>query len=522
MKLDVRADQARRGRGAPAAGWWPAALAIGVGVTLLIGLILRFWTRSDLWLDEALTVNVAKAPLRQLPRLLRHDGAPPLYYALLHGWMRVFGDSDAAVRALSGLLAVAALPLMWIATRRAAGRGVEWIGVALLASSPFAVRYATEARMYSLVIVLVLVGYLVLSRALERDRPTIADVVGLAIVSGLLLLTHYWSLYLLLAVGAVVARNAVFGDAARRPAFRRVLAGLGASGLLFLPWVPSFVYQLQHTGTPWADPASFAAMVNAVSEFAGGRSSTGRALGLTFFALAGVGLLGAAIDGHRIELDLRTRPRARGFAIATAATLALAISVGLVSGSAFAARYTAVVFPLFLLLVVLGTTALADARVRAAVVAAAVVFGLVTATSNVTTNRTQAGAVARAIRADLRPGDVVAYCPDQLGPATSRLLPAAVDQITFPRRTGPQLVDWVDYGDVNRAADPDAFAAYVDQRAGDHAVWMVWAFNYHTFDAKCERINEVLGVMRPGSRQLVKLDNDRFFEHADLIRYPER
>src|SRR5207302_6682646 len=139
-------------------------------------------------------------------------------------------------------------------------------------------------------------------------------------------------------------------------------------------------YQLRHTGTPWAQPATFAAMVNAVSEFAGGKSSSGRALALTFFALTGVGLFGAAVDQWRIELDLRTRPRARGLTLAGMGTLAIAITVGLITGSAFAARYAAVVFPLFLLLVTLGTIALADERMRAVVVAAAVGFGLITAT----------------------------------------------------------------------------------------------------------------------------------------------
>ena len=51
---------------------------------------------------------------------------------------------------------------------------------------------------------------------------------------------------------------------------------------------------------------------------------------------------------------------------------------------------------------------------------------------------------------------------------------------------------------------------------------MAWSFNYRTFDAKCERINQVLGGLRPGGRELVKLDNDKFYEHIDLIRYPER
>ena len=40
----------------------------GVGLVVAAGLILRFWTRSGLWLDEALTVDIARLPLSQIPK----------------------------------------------------------------------------------------------------------------------------------------------------------------------------------------------------------------------------------------------------------------------------------------------------------------------------------------------------------------------------------------------------------------------------------------------------------------------
>ena len=66
-----------------------------IGIVVAIAVVMRFATTAHLWLDEALTVNIAGLPLRKLPTALRHDGSPPLYYAMLHEWMRVFGTSDA-------------------------------------------------------------------------------------------------------------------------------------------------------------------------------------------------------------------------------------------------------------------------------------------------------------------------------------------------------------------------------------------------------------------------------------------
>src|SRR5713101_2100352 len=92
-------------------------IALGA-LVVVAGVVLRFVTRSDLWLDEALTVNISRLPLSDLHEALRHDGAPPLFYLLLHGWISVFGDSDVAVRALAGVFSVATLPVIWFAGRR--------------------------------------------------------------------------------------------------------------------------------------------------------------------------------------------------------------------------------------------------------------------------------------------------------------------------------------------------------------------------------------------------------------------
>ena len=96
---------------------------MGLGLAAIgAGVALRFICTSPLWLDEAQTVAIAKRPLTALPGALRHDGAPPLYYALLHLWVRVVGDGTVAVRTLSGLVSLLTLPVTWAVGRRLAGR----------------------------------------------------------------------------------------------------------------------------------------------------------------------------------------------------------------------------------------------------------------------------------------------------------------------------------------------------------------------------------------------------------------
>src|SRR4051812_30724217 len=134
----------------------------GAAIAVAAGVALRFLLRSHLWLDEALTVDIARLPIARIPGALRHDGAPPLYYVLLHGWMQVFGTGDVAVRSLSGVASLASLPLAYLAGRRLGGRRVAFAALVVMATSPFAIHYATETRMYALVALLSLVGFLAL------------------------------------------------------------------------------------------------------------------------------------------------------------------------------------------------------------------------------------------------------------------------------------------------------------------------------------------------------------------------
>jgi len=489
------------------------------GFVLVLGLVVRFATVSPLWLDEAQTVGIARLPLSQLPAGLRHDGAPPLFYVLLHGWMDVFGDSNLSVRFLPGLFAVAALPLAWLAGRRLGGRTVAWSAVILLASSPFAARYATEARMYSLVVLLVLAGYLAVTELLEVPGSRRAAA-GVAVVTGALLLTHYWSLYLLFVTGVTLLVLSRRAPAPIRDGARKGLGAMAMGSLAFVPWLPSFLYQTRHTGTPWGGAGRLRSMVDTVFHFSGGYWDPGLLLGMATYGLIVLALAGTAVDRRRIEIDLRTRPGGRHLAVVGFGTLAVAIVATVVGRSAFAVRYASVMFPMVILLAALGTKILLDRRVRLALLGVAVVCGFWATAPNVFGDRTSAARVAAALAAGVEPGDVVAYCPDQLGPSVSRLLPAdlGATQLTFPRATGPQLVDWVDYAKVNEAGDPEQFAQMLLSRAGPtHTVWVVWAPGYRTFEDKCQGLLGNLDLARRDNTRPVKLPKN--FEKPALIRF---
>ncbi|MGH9083723.1 MAG: glycosyltransferase family 39 protein, partial [Acidimicrobiales bacterium] len=508
-------------------GTWLRAAQVVVGLALVSGLVLRFWTHSAMWLDEALTVDIARLPLHELPAYLSRDGAPPLYYVLLHFWMGAFGTAPTAVRSLSGVLSVATLPVAWLGARRFAGRTVAWIVVAVLATAPFSVYYATEARMYALVMLLTGCGFVAVDRALRQPRP--GNLVAVAVSVAALLYSQYWALYLVAAFGLWLLFQARRGRPPWRVPARWLLGATIVGCLAFAPWVPTFLFQAAHTGTPWAKPPNFGAIINAVTGFTDNQatlstagSSQGRLLAILYFVLAGLALFGTARDRWHIDLDVRTRGRGRGPAFVVACTLVAAVTGGILSGSAFSPRYASVVFVPLILLVAYGCLTLADAKLRAAVVLVIVGAGLAVSVQNVWTQRTQAPSVASALAAHARAGDVVAFCPDQLGPAVYRLVPhGRYTALTYPRGSGPAYVDWVDYQHVAERSDPATFARRLEALAGSsHDVWIVSAPGYQGYGVKCGLLGADLSTTPGyGAHEWVAADPKRYYEPMTLIQY---
>ncbi len=494
---------------------WTALLVAGI---LVASVAFRFWTRSDLWLDEANSVNIARLPIGDLHAALRQDGAPPLYYALLHYWISAFGIGDLAVRSLSGVLSVLTLPLAWFAGRRLGGRLVAWLAVIVLAVSPYAFRFATESRMYSLLMLLVFAGYLAGLRALER--PSVVRLLAVAAATAALVYTQYWCFYLVAVAGAMLLYAAWrAGPGTTRRAQVRVLAAVVLGVVSFAPWLPTFLYQARHTGTPWGDrQVPWYAVAQAAVRFAGSELNA-EAFVLTFglVTLVVLAIFGRALDRRTIALDFTPQPAVRRETVLGLGTLLLGTTASFVLGSAFDARYAAVMYPFFVLLVAVGISLFTDPRVRAGVLAFVVLLGFVGAVRNVATNRTQAAQSTSIIAAQARPGDVVLYCPDQIGPSASRLLRdvPGLTQFTFPAFAAPDRVNWVDYRARIDATNVDAFARQVLARAGGHTIWYVSAGGYNHLFGKCEAIGTDLARARPNNATLVVADQN-IYEYMGL------
>ena len=73
-----------------------AGLRFVVTALVFIGFVARIWHLGfqSIWLDEGLSISFAGRSLRQMfSTLVYEDLHPPLFYLVLHFWMRLAGET---------------------------------------------------------------------------------------------------------------------------------------------------------------------------------------------------------------------------------------------------------------------------------------------------------------------------------------------------------------------------------------------------------------------------------------------
>ncbi len=200
-------------------------------------------TAQSLWFDEGWSWHLANMPLLDMARVTAADRSPPLYYALLHVWIALAGDTELAMRLLSSLMDVVGLAGLIALTRRLTdSRSASLLAGLLHGFSPFMLWYAHETRMYALVAALGVLSTYWLWRwlhadATERGRHRFA----LIAVALLLAATysHYYAVFLLLAHGVLVLVATLAQRAAswRDSLLARYALLVVAFLLLLAPWL---------------------------------------------------------------------------------------------------------------------------------------------------------------------------------------------------------------------------------------------------------------------------------------------
>lgn len=222
-------------------------LAGVAGLLIATGLILRvwmWWSRGELWLDEAaLARNIGPVPFDELGQPFRFLQVAPIGFlvtvkALIVG----MGPSDRVYRLLPLVGGLLSLPATYLFARRLTSRTLALWATGLVAMCPYATYYASELKPYA-GDVFVAAGLLALGGA-ALDRFRRSTLLALAGSGALATWFSLPAIFVLAAVGSALLLQKL---ARREWGALPILAGLA------VVWLGSFMAHLGVMQTPTQD-----------------------------------------------------------------------------------------------------------------------------------------------------------------------------------------------------------------------------------------------------------------------------
>lgn len=289
----------------------------------------------------------------------------------------------------------------------------------------------------------------------QRRRAWLAPF-SLALLA--LILTHNWGLFAGMAAAvALVVLVRLSPASERRPLLRDGLIGFGATALLYLPWLPTLVFQVRHTGAPWAQRPDLSDLVGGLGLTVGGQTT---ALALAFVGGAG---LAALLIGPAAARLLRDRESPEGTR-ARAALVVLIVGVGAIliawlasqASPAWANRYFAVSVAPILVAMGFGLSRAGRIGVVALAVVAVLWLNPRTGQLNAKGNAHTIGAL---VKGQVFPGDLVISTHPEQVPVLRYYFP---DGLRWASSLGPfpdtGVMDWRDALTRLKDAHPAAVA----------------------------------------------------------------
>ncbi|MFB0545602.1 MAG: glycosyltransferase family 39 protein, partial [Anaerolineae bacterium] len=213
-------------------------IAILLIVLLAFGLRVYHLDTQSFWSDEDLALGYAMHDVPNLVSTVAARFHTPLYFLTLHYWLTLVGSSDFAIRFLSLLLSTLAVPLLYRLGKSLFNSKVGALAALIIAINPFQIRYAQEARMYSMVLCLSLSSALLFITALREDKKMLWG--AYALVTALSMYTHYYACLVPLFEGLFFVISRIRGR--YRSLTLPWLASQAAIAVLYSPWLSNILW----------------------------------------------------------------------------------------------------------------------------------------------------------------------------------------------------------------------------------------------------------------------------------------
>lgn len=180
-----------------------------IWLILLISLGLRLiGINQSLWLDETISANVAKMPLKTIVSSFSiSDFHPPGYYWFLNLWVKFFGSEVVVMRLSSVLFSLIVIWLVYEMGKLIKDRKTGLWAAVLVGVNPLFIYYSQELRMYAMATMFLTASvYFWLKMIKNSEEVKTGWWISFNLLTGLAFLTFYGSIFL---TGAMILYLAV-------------------------------------------------------------------------------------------------------------------------------------------------------------------------------------------------------------------------------------------------------------------------------------------------------------------------
>lgn len=217
---------------------------------VLLGTFLRIYDlgKENLWLDEGYTLATAeKSTSELLDSLYEYEINPPAYFLMIHYWISLFGTSEFSLRFPSVIFGLISIFLIYLLGKEWFNKKTGLISAMLMSISMLNIEYSQEARTYTLLVMVTLLSLYFFTRLLKKGAPS--HYIAYVLATAALLYIHYLGIYIILLENFVI-----FIFFLKKTALlKRWIISQLAIVLLFLPWLPRFIFQMEYWITGWRE-----------------------------------------------------------------------------------------------------------------------------------------------------------------------------------------------------------------------------------------------------------------------------
>ncbi len=213
---------------------------------LLLNFVLKIWfiEYKDISHDEPFTIFHAQANWEELWVMLGAETNPPLFFILLHFWIKTFGISALSVRFLPLVFSVLTVIPLYKLSRLFGSKVIAIIILLLFTFSNAHIESAHDTRAYSLFVLLTVFATLELLKILFNGERKYKNFIWLAVYYFLMLYTHHIAFLVGFLHVLIIGINF-------KPLNKKTIIGFTITGILtlvlYVHYIPIFISAFSDT-----------------------------------------------------------------------------------------------------------------------------------------------------------------------------------------------------------------------------------------------------------------------------------